>query len=252
MYLTVITVCFNEEKNIAKTIESVLGQTLSNFEYIICDGKSCDNTLEIAESYRDKFCKKSVDFKIYSEKDGGVYFGMNNGIDRATGDYIIFTNGGDSLASETVLQEISDFLDKQDVMPDVVYGSFNYIEGDVTQTREGDHKLLTERMSVPHPASFCSSKSLKKYKFNTEYHIGADYDFMLNVYLNGGVFAKVPTLVSNFVVGGISTIDHKKSLQEERRILTAHGVKFSKIQFLIRGFKIDCVKFLAKLKKSIN
>ena len=252
MRITIITVCFNEEKNIARTIDSVLDQTMCDFEYIICDGKSSDKTLEIVESYRDKFAEKGVDYRVYSERDGGVYFGMNNGIDRATGDYIIFTNGGDSLASENVLQEVSDYLHKQDVKPDVVYGSFNYIEGDVTQTREGDHELLIERMSVPHPASFCSADSLKKYKFNTEYRIGADYDFMLNVYLNGGVFVKIPTIVSNFVVGGISTEDHKKSLNEERRILKSHGVKFSKIQFLIRGLKIDCFRLLSRLKKAIK
>lgn len=250
MRITVITVCFNEEKNIAKTIESVLNQTKTDFEYIICDGKSTDKTMEIVNSYREKFDEKGIDFKVYSEQDGGVYYGMNNGIDKATGDYIIFINGGDNLATPYVIEEILKYIEKQDSDADVIYGSLNYYSADKRKAKViCDHTQLKKKMCVPHPASFCSVKSLKKYKFNTEYRIGADYDYMLNVYLNGGVFVRVSTLVSDFYEGGISTQDYKKSLQEQRKILENHGIKVSKLGFWLKCLKIDCAKLLNFMKR---
>ena len=78
VYFSIITVCFNEEKTIGSTIESVLSQSYPFFEYIICDGGSSDRTYEIAQTYQDAFAKKNIRYTVTSQKDGGIYFGMNN------------------------------------------------------------------------------------------------------------------------------------------------------------------------------
>ena len=106
MKITIITVSFNEEKNISRTIESVLDQTSCDFEYIICDGKSADKTVEIAESYRARFAEKGVAYFVNSKKDKGIYDGMNNGIELATGDYVYFLNAGDWFYSNDVIEQI--------------------------------------------------------------------------------------------------------------------------------------------------
>ena len=106
MKISIITVAFNEEKNIKKTIESVLNQTSDSFEYIICDGKSADKTVEIAKEYKNTFAEKGISYIINSEKNKGIYDGMNKGIDLATGDYIFFLNAGDWFYSDDVIENV--------------------------------------------------------------------------------------------------------------------------------------------------
>ena len=128
MKISIVTVCYNEEKNIAMTINSVLRQNDTSYEYIICDGASTDKTVEIAELYREAFEKKGIDYIIKSEKDGGIYFGMNNGIDLATGDYVIFMNAGDCFHGLDVIKNIVDALKDKEYLPDVVYGDATFVE----------------------------------------------------------------------------------------------------------------------------
>ena len=98
--LSIITVCYNAENEIARTIESVLKQTFNDFEYIIVDGASTDSTLNIVNSY-----KSSIQ-QIISEPDKGIYDAMNKGIKMANGEWVIMMNAGDQFASNTVLDEI--------------------------------------------------------------------------------------------------------------------------------------------------
>lgn len=98
--VSVITVCYNAEAEIERTIKSVLSQTYSNFEYIIVDGNSQDKTMEILSCYRDKIAQ------VVSEPDKGIYDAMNKGIKMANGDWVIMMNAGDEFASNTVLDEI--------------------------------------------------------------------------------------------------------------------------------------------------
>lgn len=249
--ITVITVCYNEEKNIASTLDSVLNQTSSDFEYIICDGKSSDRTMEIVESYRAKFAKKGVDFKVYSEKDGGVYYGMNNGIDRAKGDYIIFLNGGDNFACDDAIDKVSKFIENAEVKPDVVYGDYNYFDGGTSYVMVGNHEKMTECMSIGHPCSFCSAECMKKYKFNTDYKISADYNFMLDVYLNGGVFMHIPMVISNFYAGGISTKKPDLSLRERRMVQKAHNINGSFKKYIAEYANILKWTMISTIKRSI-
>ena len=95
MLISVITVCFNSEKTIRNTIESVLNQTYDNVEYIVVDGLSEDGTVQIAQEYEQRFADKGYRYKIISEKDNGIYDAMNKGIRTASGEIIGIINSDD-------------------------------------------------------------------------------------------------------------------------------------------------------------
>ena len=100
---SIITICFNSEKDIRKTIESVLAQSYSgNVEYLIIDGASKDNTVAIAEEYQQRFKEKGYSYRISSEPDKGIYDAMNKGIRKSTGNIIGIINSGDWYESETL------------------------------------------------------------------------------------------------------------------------------------------------------
>ena len=124
--ITIVTVCYNAEETIKNTIESVLSQNYCNYEYIVIDGKSTDNTLTILNDYRKGFQEKGIDYYIYSEKDNGIYDAMNKGIEHSLGDWIILMNADDSFYSSDVLTQVFDkdlkLVLLQDKLPIIFFG----------------------------------------------------------------------------------------------------------------------------------
>ena len=112
---SIITVTYNAGKVLEDTIQSVVFQTYRNVEYIIVDGGSTDQTIEIANKYRDRISQ------IISEPDKGLYDAMNKGIRMATGDYLCFLNAGDELHENETLQKMVHTLNGNK-LPDVIYG----------------------------------------------------------------------------------------------------------------------------------
>ena len=110
MKISIITVTYNSSKTLRDTLESVLKQTYKNYEHIIVDGLSKDNTIEIVKEYENKYDGK---LKYISEKDTGLYDAMNKGIKMATGDVIGILNSDDIYANEDVLKKIADTFDKE-------------------------------------------------------------------------------------------------------------------------------------------
>ena len=106
----VVTICYNAENTIKKTIESVLNQNSINYEYIIEDGSSNDSTVEIAESYSEKFKEKGISYKIISKKDDGIYDAMNKAVSVSEGRYVIFMNSDDCFYSKNVLSNVEKSL----------------------------------------------------------------------------------------------------------------------------------------------
>lgn len=95
MKLSIITVCFNAENTIEKTIKSILEQTSTEFEWVVVDGKSTDTTNEIIKKYLPEFECKGVKVNYCSENDKGIYDAMNKGAQRATGEYLTYMNADD-------------------------------------------------------------------------------------------------------------------------------------------------------------
>lgn len=248
MKISVITVCFNEEKNIEATIKSVLRQSDNNYEYIICDGKSSDKTLEIVESYKQAFLEKGIDYKIKSEKDGGIYFGMNNGIDISDGDYAIFINAGDRLHGTNAIRNIINAINNSREQPDVVYGNYNYVERGFYKQVRSDHTQLKEKMSICHQSMLVSTKLLKKEKFDTTLRIAADYDLTLKLFLQEKNFLYVDSIICDFYQGGISTINIKKSSEEHWIVRDRYGIKYDKKR---AEKEVSKTSFYCKLKAKI-
>ena len=223
MKITVITVSFNEEKNIARTVESVLNQTSCDFEYIICDGKSTDRTVEIAEKYKAKFAKKGVDYIINSEKDKGIYDGMNKGIELATGDYVYFLNAGDWFYSDDVIEKVVSGALLHD-KPDVVYGDAIGVDRSVVNVIKSDDSRLTESMTICHQALFASAKIMKEKKFNLNYRIAADYDFLLSLKLSGGSFVGLGFVIAYYSYDGVSTVNVDACYNEQADIRESYGL----------------------------
>lgn len=228
MKISIITICYNEEKNIAKTIESVLGQTSTDYEYVICDGESTDGTLKIIQSYAEKFKDKGVDFIVSSGKDGGIYPAMNKGIELTKGDYVLFTNAGDRLYNKTVIEDlVKEITDKK---PDVVYGRCLFVDRCVGNILQGDHTKLSEYMSIFHPATLVRSDVIKENKFNTEFKIAGDYNMMLDLYCKGCEFYKTELVISQFEMDGVSSTNRVASTKEAGKAKLNHGYSYDEEQ----------------------
>ena len=119
--ISIITICYNAASTITRTLRSVSGQTYPNIQYLIIDGASKDNTLELVR-------KLAPEAEVYSERDKGIYDAMNKGLDRATGDYVWYVNAGDALASPTTVEDLVQATCKGDSLPDVLYGDTRLID----------------------------------------------------------------------------------------------------------------------------
>tara|TARA_Y100001972_G_C7659507_1_gene332426 strand:- start:1638 stop:2387 length:750 start_codon:yes stop_codon:yes gene_type:complete len=202
--LSIITVTYNAEKYVERTIKSVLRQTFKDLEYLIIDGNSSDRTLEIVEKH-----KKKIE-KVISEKDEGVYDAMNKGLQLAKGKYVLFLNAGDELSKQTILEEI--FNSKQDA--DVYYGETNILNKDRkvigTRTELTSRKLPGQLIKkdflngqVVSHQSFIPRKELT-IPYNLKYKCSADIDWMLQIVSRSTTIINVNQPIANYLQGGIS------------------------------------------------
>lgn len=216
--ISIVTVVYNGQQLIERTIKSIVNQTYSNIEYIIIDGASTDNTLDIIKPYSSKITK------IISEKDKGIYDAMNKGLQLATGEYILFINAGDELYSSTILTQIF----SSEINADAYYGNTT-----VTNENEvliGDRRLappehltwksLQRGMCVSHQ-SFIAKRSLCE-EYNITYRIAADFDWVIRVLKKSEKVVNTRNYVSKFLEGGASQKRQIQGLKERFRIMVKH------------------------------
>ncbi len=212
--VTVATVCYNCEDTIEKTIISVLKQTYGEIEYIIVDGASSDMTMEVIK----KHCKDERVIVI-SEPDDGLYDAMNKAIDKATGDYVIFMNSGDVFADDNVIYNISRFLDGNN---ELVYGNVIRLKpsGRILEkygNRYTPMFLLLQGKMMCHQSIFTRSDIMKQYRFNTDYSITADYDFLMRMVHDKRrlQYADVTVSIVDNVKGISSTISNMDEMRKQ-------------------------------------
>jgi glycosyltransferase involved in cell wall biosynthesis len=198
--VSIITVCFNSEKTIRRTLESLRDQISGNFEVIIVDGSSTDNTLEIVKEFDGL-----VD-RIISEHDSGIYDAMNKGVALATGEYIAFLNSDDAYLPHTIDAVVKCIKQHK---PDVVYGNIEKERrlGDEILTRIEKPRLddMPKTMGVFHPAGFVHRRFFQKFGgFDTRFKLAADYHFMLRVYQSKARFHYLDEVLAIFTIGGAS------------------------------------------------
>lgn len=241
--VSVITVCYQAEKEIATTIQSVKNQTYKNFEYIIVDGASEDYTLETAKVILQQF-DIGIDTKILSEPDRGIYDAMNKGIQRAKGEWIIFMNAGDEFYNEGILEQIYPYLQNADI--DVLYGNQFWNEKDNTGVRiPGGAEKLPNGASIFHQSSFVRTKILKENLFDLDYRIAGDYELFLRLYMKKYNFYYISEIIAKFAYGGESSIHPLVCLKENTLIREKYGCIDSKtLSFKIWYIREYCYQFV--------
>ncbi|MCR5107077.1 MAG: glycosyltransferase [Lachnospiraceae bacterium] len=221
--ITIITVCLNAEKDIKKTIESVLNQDFDNFEYIIKDAASTDSTLDIINDYRPLFEKKGISFTVYSEPDKGIYDGMNFAVKHSLGRWINFMNAGDCFYSASTLSDI--FSQNKYPNAAIIYGdSIEFEYGHYYKFRKNIEEI-ENRMPFSHQSCFVNRELIARFPFNTKLKIGADYDFLLSAYEKGFHFQDTGKTVCIVSKDGVSSLSIYDTFMETMEIKKSHGVR---------------------------
>ena len=232
--ITVITVCKNSEHFITETIESVINQTYKSIEYIIIDGNSTDNTVDIIKRYSPMI------HTWISETDDGMYFAINKGLNLATGDYILILNSDDVLVSKDTIKKVVDCINEE---------RLDFYHGNLIKSKAGKHKkvklfpvtykqllLSTHCTFAPHPCFFISA-GLNKILggYDQQYKYASDYDYILKAFVTKGSRGKyIDIFISNFRIHDNSISASGKITTERKNILVRHG--YYKYSYLVRVF----------------
>jgi len=185
MRFSIITCTLNGEKYLENCLKSIASQTFKNYEVIIIDGYSKDETDEILSRYKAK-----LDLKIYKERAKGISAAMNEGIRRAKGDYVIHLHSDDSFFDGNVLTDTDKFLNRMD-NPDWIYGKINVVEGDGQEVGIFPERkifqasfpwLLKFFNYIPHQSAFINKNIFDRYGlFDETLKINMDYDLWLRL-----------------------------------------------------------------------
>ena len=205
MRVSIITVVYNGARTIRGAIESVLSQDYDNIEYIVIDGDSRDNTVDIVKEYVD-------DISIFvSEPDSGLYDAMNKGVAMATGDVVGFINADDVINSDDCIAEVVDAFVKNHA--DVVYGDKIYVDPDDTSKgvrywRAGSFckDNFVKGWMPPHLSTYIKRECYQEYGgYRDDFSIAADYELMLRfLYVNDLKVFYLPKVIAKMRSGGVS------------------------------------------------
>lgn len=238
MKITIITVCYNSALTIEKTILSVAAQTFKNIEYIVVDGNSKDNTLNIVKKH------ERVVSKWISEPDKGLYDAMNKGIALATGDLIGIINSDDTFQSDTVIADIVAFHTNNDIDASVGDIVQHKTDGSVIR-RYSAYNWSPDKLKIgympPHPSIFFKKELFLKYGYyDLGFKIGADYELITRFFLKNKISWKYSGIVTTaMLVGGLSSSgaqSYKLITKEIQKALTMNGISFSPFKIKMRFF----------------
>ena len=218
--VTVVTVTYNAEDLLEETILSVINQNHQNIEYIIIDGASTDGTIDIIKKYEDK-----ISYWI-SEPDEGIYYAMNKAIEKATGEWIIFMNAGDTFFDLTTIAYV---MEHKNIQAELLYGDFQSKE---TLSIQKADKVSACHFYMPfsHQSLFVKTTIMKKEPYNTCYHLAADHDFIVRMYHNKKIFHYIDRTVSIFAAGGFAQSNTLLMYVESIKILLENKVTISDIE----------------------
>lgn len=239
--VSIITATYNSGKTVRDTFESVLRQTYDNIEYIVIDGLSKDDTVQIIKEYEPRFNGR---MRWISEKDKGLYDAMNKGIAMATGDVVGLLNSDDFFTSDDVIATVASTIEKTKV--DAVYGDIHFVKGDNLErcTRYYSSAIFKRSLMLiglmpAHPSFYCKREVYNKYgAFDTDYKIGADFESLLRyIYIN-----RISTkyIKKDFVTmreGGASTEGFGSRLQimkDHLKAMKKHGVRSNMFMLCMR------------------
>lgn len=220
-FLSIITINFNQAKGLKKTITSVIQQTYPNFEYLLIDGGSTDESVEIIKEHESHF-----QYWV-SEKDDGIYHAMNKGIAKAKGDFLLFLNSGDVFTSETILETC---LTHPEFEGDIIYGDYQFEKG-FKKYPDILYPTYFMKTSLPHQSTFFRKEVFEQLGlFDESYELGADRAFYIKAFLsNQVVFKHIPCFVTLFDLSGMSNSPEfleKKKAEDDRILREGYGDQY--------------------------
>jgi glycosyltransferase involved in cell wall biosynthesis len=216
--LSVITIVYNNVKDIERTMLSVLNQSYPNIEYILIDGASNDGTQAVIERYRNQLAF------FLSEPDQGIYDAMNKGLALATGDYVLFMNSGDEIYAPETVRDVFETEDSADIY----YGEtemYNEQWKSLGQRRHCAPENFSWRsfkygMSVGHQAIYIKRTITEPY--DLQYKYSSDIDWVIKAAKKASSIVNTHIYVAKYLVGGMSKKKHLASLSERFRIFTKY------------------------------
>ena len=238
MKISIITVCYNAQEYIGSCIKSVIDQKYPDVEYIIIDGGSKDNTLNIIKEFSNDI---SV---LVSEPDLGIYHALNRGIALATGDCIGIMHADDFFADDNVLLRVAEVFEDKDV--DILYGNLDYVDREDTQkvvrkwrSEIYSNKLLLRGWMPAHPTFYAKRACYAALgNYNLRYKSASDYDLMLR-FLYKTSFKKyfLNIVMVKMRVGGISNKNFRNRLSANREDYLALKINKIPFSYLVTLFK---------------
>ena len=233
---TIVTCTFNAEHELQRTLDSVFHQSYADVEHLILDGLSHDRSVEMAQTYKQRSdeARTGHEVVVCSERDSGLYDAMNKGIARATGDYIVFLNAGDTFPSEATLEHIAHSIGDGEALPGVIYGDTDIVNDEgrfLRHRRLQPPAKLTWRsfrngMLVCHQAFYVLTTLAKDNPYNLNYRFSADVDWCIRVMKEAErrhlTLKNVDEVVVNYLDGGMTEKNHRASLRERFSVMRRH------------------------------
>lgn len=245
MKVSIITICYNNEKDIRATIESVISQNYDNIEYIIKDGGSTDSTMNIVNEYRDKIAK------IISCPDKGIYDAINQGLQAACGDIVGMIHSGDCLYGNNVISKIAEFHKNNPT--DITYANSVIVDENnvirrINTSPEFDKKLVLGGWMPSHQSIYVKRNLLEKYGFyRLDIGSAADYEWVVRYFYK---FAdelhirRINETLITFTLGGVSSsskfkkVFSSKHKQMLRKCWEVNGLKAPKFVILKKWIRL--------------
>ena len=255
MKFSIITITYNAENVLQRTLDSVRSQTYRDMEHLIIDGSSTDKTVAMAEAYRQR---ASYDVIIQSEPDRGIYDAMNKGLRLATGDYVVFMNAGDTFHDERTLERVLGGITElrnygtPELRPAVIYGDTDIVDSEGRFLRKR-HLSVPDRLTwrsfrkgmlVCHQAFYARQDIARDIPYDLQYRHSADVDWCIRVMKEAErrhlPLRRVPGVVADFMDGGNTTQNHRASLKERFTVMRRHYGLFTTLTmhawFIVRAF----------------
>ena len=255
MKFSIITITYNAEKVLQRTLDSVRSQTYRDMEHLIVDGASTDETVAMAEAYRQQ---ASYDVVVRSEPDRGIYDAMNKGLRLATGDYVVFMNAGDTFHDERTLERVLGGItelrnsETPELRPAVIYGDTDIVDSEGRFLRKR-HLSVPDRLTwrsfrkgmlVCHQAFYARQDIARDIPYDLQYRHSADVDWCIRVMKEAErrhlPLRRVPGVVADFMDGGNTTQNHRASLKERFTVMRRHYGLFTTLTmhawFIVRAF----------------
>lgn len=254
--ISVITICFNAELLIVETMKSILNQTYQNIEYIVIDGGSTDQTLDVINGVAGFYQARNM--KVKSEKDKGISDAMNKGILLANGEIITHLHAGDRYIDNTVIEKVmNSYCENQwrwGVAGSIVVDSLGKQRH--IYRADADYRVLLKKNCIPHQSTFLMKDVFNKHGlFNLEYKQAMDYEYWLRIVFKGGErFMVLPFSTTYFLDGGKSSniFELLKYAGKIRTAKVEYGCNISIMDHLLFIVRIIVFSVFYEMRKIIK